>query len=73
MIYLIQEINKYFSVDTEYDPYAVAVALRLRVEKLAYQKLPKGLSVDNEMVNISQSGNTYFITTYLQVNYMIEG
>lgn len=38
--YLIQEINKYFSIDTEYDPYAVALALRLRVEKLAYQKLP---------------------------------
>lgn len=38
--YLIQEINKYFSADTEYDPYAVALALRLRVEKLAYQKLP---------------------------------
>lgn len=47
--------------------------LILESKKLAYQKLPKGLSVDNEMVNISQSGNTYFITTYLEVNYMIEG
>lgn len=38
--YLIKEINKYFSDKSEYDPYAVAMALRLRAEKLAYEKLP---------------------------------
>lgn len=38
--HLIKEINKYFSNANEYDPYAVAMALRLRAEKLAYEKLP---------------------------------
>lgn len=37
---LIAEVNKYLSDQTQYDPYAVAMALRLRVEKLMYDTLP---------------------------------
>ena len=39
-IMLIDEVNKYFSDQPSYDPYAVAMALRLRVEKIVYEKLP---------------------------------
>lgn len=33
---LIDEVNKYVSGDTTYDPYAVATALRIRIEKVVY-------------------------------------
>ena len=33
------ELNKYFTDAPVYDPYAVALALRLRVEKVMYDKL----------------------------------
>lgn len=36
---LINELNKYFQDEAVYDPYAVALALRLRVEKVMYDKL----------------------------------
>lgn len=36
---LINELNKYFAEAPVYDPYAVALALRLRVEKVMYDKL----------------------------------
>ena len=36
---LIDEVNKYLSDQTQYDPYAVAMALRLRVEKMMYEQL----------------------------------
>lgn len=36
---LIDELNKYFKDASMYDPYAVALALRLRVEKVMYAKL----------------------------------
>ena len=36
---LIGEVNKYLSNDDVYDPYAVALALRLRVEKMIYDKI----------------------------------
>ena len=41
--FLIEEVNKYLSDQPEYDPYAVALALRLRVEKLMYDNLPDPL------------------------------
>lgn len=37
---LINELNKYLSQSPSYDPYAVALALRLGVEKKVYQSLP---------------------------------
>lgn len=37
---LISELNKYLNNDSIYDPYAVAIALRLRVEKAMYSDLP---------------------------------
>lgn len=40
---LIAEVNSYFSGQPQYDPYAVALALRLRVEKLMHEKLPGSL------------------------------
>lgn len=36
---LISELNKYLNNDPIYDPYAVAIALRLRVEKVMYSDL----------------------------------
>ena len=36
---LIDEVNKYLRGDQVYDPYAVAMALRLRVEKIIYNQL----------------------------------
>lgn len=36
---LINEVNKYLSGNHNYDPYAVAMALRLRVEKMVYEQL----------------------------------
>ncbi|MBR5038029.1 MAG: hypothetical protein IKX65_04830 [Prevotella sp.] len=38
-VVLINELNKYFEDAPVYDPYAVALALRLRVEKVMYDKL----------------------------------
>lgn len=38
--FLIAEVNKYLSNSPVYDPYAVALAVRLRVEKLLCDGLP---------------------------------
>lgn len=50
---LMDEVNKYLSGAEEYDPYAVAMAIRLRVEKLMYDHLPtqplKDEMVDQKM------------------------
>lgn len=40
---------------------------------LAYSKLPKGLSVQSENTTISENKGNYYITTYLQISYKIEG
>lgn len=37
---LVTELNKYLNNEPIYDPYAVAIALRLRVEKVMYLDLP---------------------------------
>ena len=37
--YLIQETNKYINDEEMYDPYAVAMTLRIKIEKLVYEKL----------------------------------
>lgn len=36
--YLIEEVNKYLS-GQDYDPYAVAFAIRIRIEKIAYDRI----------------------------------
>lgn len=36
---LISELNKYLSGNDNYDPYAISIALRLRVEKVMYESL----------------------------------
>ena len=37
---LVVEVNKYFKKDNTYDPYSVAIALRIVVEKRVYDDLP---------------------------------
>lgn len=37
--YIIDELNKYFASSEDYDPYAVAIALRLKCEKNIYNTL----------------------------------
>lgn len=37
--YILGELNKYLSGKADYDPYSVCLAIRIRVEKLAYEKL----------------------------------
>lgn len=44
--YLIEELNKYFSEREPYEPYAVAMALRHRVEKICYEKIESTLKND---------------------------
>ena len=49
---IIDEVNKYLIGQQQYDPYAVALALRLRVEKVMYNRLPAHLKqgfVDTHM------------------------
>lgn len=43
---LIQEVNKYLSGIEDYDPYAVALSVRLRIEKALYEKLPSQVLKD---------------------------
>ena len=40
---------------------------------LAYSKLPKGLTVVSEETKISEQETKCYVTTYLQVNYVLEG
>lgn len=52
---LIDEVNKYLSSDSgNYDPYAVCMAIRHRVEKLMYDRLPAA-EQKNEFLNIHMS------------------
>lgn len=37
--YVIQELNKYINLNVTYDPYAVSLGIRYRLEKLIYDKL----------------------------------
>lgn len=49
---LVDEVNKYFNGSNQYDPYAVAMALRIKVEKIMYEKLSEPLKtgfVDEKM------------------------
>lgn len=43
---LIEEVNKYVSGDKSYDPYAVATALRIRIEKTVYDSLSQNNQVE---------------------------
>ena len=47
---LISELNKYLTFNPTYDPYAVAVALRLKVEKTMY------LSLSNQNLKVAYIG-----------------
>lgn len=53
---LIDEINKYLSGAAAYDPYAVSLAVRLRVEKIMYDELPTQALRDG-MVNEAMTKN----------------
>lgn len=38
--HLINELNKYLRKEADYDPYSVCIALRIKIEKRVYEKLP---------------------------------
>ncbi len=42
-------------------------------EEQAFSKLPKGVKVENKQTQITHAGNKYYVTTYLQINYILEG
>lgn len=39
LLSILQELNKYLHENSDYDPYSVSIALRIRIEKLVYDKL----------------------------------
>ena len=49
--FLIEEVKKFFCDQQDYDPFAVAMALRFRIEKLAYDKL-KTAGLKNEFIKL---------------------
>lgn len=63
---LICEANNYLSGNQNYDPYAVAMALRLRVEKLMYERLPDQQSKD-DFVNEKMTKNKFAYCNNLNV------
>ena len=75
-ITLIDELNKYFADAPVYDPYAVALALRLRVEKVMYDKLgSEQLKMDfvktyrtNEKLKFCEDNNIPVPDAYYIVN-----
>lgn len=73
---LVGEVNKYLSGQSNYDPYAVAMVLRLRVEKIVYDKLPTPALKDefvatyktNEKLEFCERHNIVIPDTYFIVN-----
>lgn len=53
-VYILGELNKYLSGVSNYDPYSVCLAIRLRVEKVAYEKLLDQINRD-EFLNINKT------------------
>lgn len=47
---IFRELRRYLFEDTPYDPIAVCIALRIQIEKLAYEKL-KNTDYQNEFLN----------------------
>lgn len=56
---LVEETNKYLSGNQSYDPYAVAIALRLRIEKKLYDKLPDEYKADFVEQKMTKNKFTY--------------
>lgn len=52
--YILGELNKYLSDTIDYDPYSVCLAIRIRVEKLAYEKL-KSQTIRDEFLNMKKT------------------
>ena len=52
--YILGELNKYLSGKTDYDPYSVCLAIRIRVEKAAYEMLNSPISRD-EFLGINKT------------------
>lgn len=63
---LVEETNKYLSGNQTYDPYAVAITLRLRIEKTLYDKLPNKCRAD--FVNQRMTKNKF---AYCEENGLI--
>jgi energy-coupling factor transporter ATP-binding protein EcfA2 len=53
---LLSELNKYFAGNSVYDPYAVALALRLGVEKVMYDQLDSA-QLKQEFVETHKTNN----------------
>lgn len=51
---ILEELNKYLSGHSDYDPYSVCIALRIKVEKLVYDKL----RTEEEKVNFINTHTT---------------
>ena len=54
--FLVDEVNNYLSGSTDFDPYAVSTAVRIRIEKLTYDKLNSEEDKDN-FVKIHKTKN----------------
>ena len=51
--YVLEELNKYLGTDVTYDPYAVSLGIRFRLEKLIYNQLD-----DNERIDFINTHQT---------------
>lgn len=52
--YVLEELNKYFSAATQYDPYAVSLGIRYRIEKVMYDSFA-GSNEKDEFINTHQT------------------
>lgn len=64
---LIDEVNKYLSGQHQYDPYGVAMALRLRVEKLVYEMIPDPMQKQT-FINEKMTKNKFAFVEGLSIN-----
>ena len=47
--------------------------LKSESKKIAYEKLPNGVTVEDEKTYISNTDSHYYVTTYLEYTINIEG
>jgi len=52
--YVLEELNKYVSAATRYDPYAVSLGIRYRIEKVMYDSFANNTERD-EFINTHQT------------------
>lgn len=52
--YVLEELNKYLSAPTQYDPYAVSLGIRYRIEKVMYDSFDD-ITEKDEFINTHQT------------------